>query len=72
MCTIITVDDREIQTIAQLRATWEVRPEDLDGPTQVLGDNQCLCNVDVEAVMSRAGVTYEWDPWGFKVTGSTP
>lgn len=70
MCTIIGVGDGEIQSLGELRATWPVLAEDIDDDV-ALTDDSCLCSVDVEQVMTRAGVTYEWDPFGFQVVGAT-
>lgn len=66
MCTAVYMPDgRSLYSLAQLRAEgWTVAADDMDEGCQ---DDYCLCWVDVEAVLERAGVAYEENPFGYDV-----
>ncbi len=64
MCTIVTVGAEEIQSVGALRAHWVVETEDVWYDTS---DDDCLCGVNIAAVLERAGLRFEDDPWGYRV-----
>lgn len=57
-----------IDCVADFRRNgFVVLPDDVE-PYPDVTDNDCLCSVDVEAILDRSGRPYEWDPFGYKVT----
>lgn len=70
MCTEIFYKDTEIYSLEQLMDKYTVYPEDVDlaedETLESLG-TCCLCGVDVEAILTRAKVDYEWDPFGYRI-----
>lgn len=70
MCTtVITPDGRWLTSINHLiDEGWRVERRDVDAEArdEVLAEpDSCLCNVDVESVLRRAGVVFTDDGTGF-------
>lgn len=64
MCVNISLPDGLIQTMGELRAHFVVLPEDWTDIDETYEDRWCLCGVDYEAVLDRAGVEWERDDLG--------
>lgn len=67
MCTTVTLPTGEwLHTPAELRAHgWHVLPDDaVVDPDDPIDDDECLCGVDVEAVLRRHGVRWTDDTGG--------
>lgn len=74
MCTWVTTETEVLTSVqALINHGWEVREEDVEYENGTLGDylDTCLCPIDVEAVLERAGVTYYYDPFGFTLIEPT-
>lgn len=70
MCVDITTPTEIISSIEDIeRQGWAVLPEDIPEDHK---QDYCLCGVDVEAILKRAGVNYEWSPFGFDVYPEEP
>jgi hypothetical protein len=59
-----------IFTLAELKAHFEVLEGDLTGLFG--GEGDCLCAVDVEAVLERSGIAWEPDTFGYVVETMPP
>lgn len=81
MCDVIVADDGvdiplgrydEISTPGEIRAAgWTVHT--LGGvPPDELLDDECLCTVDIPAVLDAAGATWTNLHWGYMVTAAPP
>lgn len=70
MCEQVLMPGAILSTVGGLIAQgWDVRADDFAPGTP--GENRnlmCLCPLDVEAVLDRAGVAYVRDPFGWEVT----
>lgn len=57
-----------LHSVNDLRGRWEVLPEDVwipEGQTFEQQGDSCLCNVEVEQILTRAGVRFVIDDvWG--------
>lgn len=59
MCSAVVLPDgRRLLSLGDLRECWQVLPTDLYGGGENYYDDSCLCIVDVNMVLARAGV--EW------------
>lgn len=66
MCVIISMPDGPIRTMGELRAQFvgAVLPEDWTDTAGTYEDRWCLCGVDYEAVLDRAGAEWHTDDLG--------
>ena len=68
MCVSINLMREEVvvSTIGGLhKRGWVLRTEDVSGiPWHLVDRTDCLCYVDVEAVLDRAGVVWAYDEIG--------
>lgn len=63
MCEIVIFEGRTLHSVGELRAQgWPVALEDVSPILETDMDNSCFCCVDVDLILTRAGVTFTYDP----------